>query len=110
MASAFQPMSDYVLHVETGMFFVSGAGAQLILGGELPTLLTQTLITSEGKITDGLLISAATDVWRKILRFVLEDPSKMFEIDPWTWEEIIAASYKESCLFDEVILTPRSND
>ena len=34
----------------------------------------------------------------------------MYQIDPWRWEEIIAASYQESGLFDEVILTPRSND
>jgi restriction system protein len=56
------------------------------------------------------LIKAVAIPWRKILELLIQDPSRMFEIDPWKWEEIIAASYQDSGLFDEVILTPRSND
>jgi restriction system protein len=40
----------------------------------------------------------------------VDDPSLIYQIDPRKWEEIIAASYQESGLFDEVILTQRSND
>ena len=36
-------------------------------------------------------------------------PSRIYEIDPFAWEEIIAGAYKEAG-FDEVILTPRSGD
>lgn len=37
-------------------------------------------------------------------------PSRMYEIDPRKWEEIVAASYDASGEFDEVTLTPRSGD
>jgi restriction system protein len=76
----------------------------------LPTLVTQALILPESKTAEGILISAATIAWRKILDLLIPDPSLAFRIDPWKWEQIIAASYKESGLFDEVILTPRSGD
>jgi hypothetical protein len=64
----------------------------------LPALLTQTLIIRESKTAEGVLIAS------------IALPSPVYQIDPWKWEEIIAASYQESGLFDEVILTPRSND
>jgi len=104
-------MSEYVLHADSGRFFVSGREAELVLGSEFPTLLTQTLIIPESKTAEGILIAAIAFPWRKILKLITEDPSLIFQIDdPWKWEEIIAASYKESGLFDDVILTPRSND
>jgi restriction system protein len=37
------------------------------------------------------------------------DPSIIYQIDDRKWEELIAAAYKKAG-FDEVILTPRSND
>ena len=77
----------------------------------LPTLLTQSLIIPESKTAEGVLIASIALPWRKIWKLITEDPSLMYQIDdPWRWEEIIAASYQESGLFDEVILTPRSND
>jgi restriction system protein len=103
-------MSDYVLHAEPGRFVLSGGDAQLVLGNELPTLLTQTLIIPESKTAEGVLIASMALPWRRILKLITEDPSQIYQIDPWKWEEIIAGSYQESGLFDEVILTPRGND
>jgi restriction system protein len=41
---------------------------------------------------------------------ILKDLTRMYEIDPRKWEEIVAATYHESGEFDEVTLTPRSCD
>jgi len=76
----------------------------------LPTLLTQTLIIPESKTAEGVLIASIALPWRKILKLIMEDPSLMYQMDPWKWEEFIAGSYQESGQFDEVILTPRSGD
>jgi hypothetical protein len=62
----------------------------------MPTLLTQALIIPETKTAEGILIKAVAIPWRKILELLIQDPSRMFEIDPWKWEEIIAASYQDS--------------
>ena len=59
-------MSEYVLHVDSGRFFVSGREAELALGSEFPTLLTQTLIVPESKTAEGILIAAIAFPWRKI--------------------------------------------
>jgi restriction system protein len=45
-----------------------------------------------------------------IIRMLLDDPARMYGIDPRKWEEIIAGSYEASGLFDRVILTPYSGD
>ena len=76
----------------------------------LPTLLTQTLIIPESKTAEGVLIASVGLAWRKIFKLITKEPSLMYQVDPRKWEECIAASYEESGLFDEVILTPRSND
>ncbi len=74
-----------------------------------PTLLTQTLIIPESKTVEGELISAVAIPWYKILMLIKNDSSLMFQIDPRTWEEIIAGTYKAAG-WDEVILTRRSGD
>ena len=76
----------------------------------LPTLVMQTLIISETKTADGMLIQAVTIPWKEILKLIKDDPNLIYQIDPWKWEEIIAGSYRASGLFDEVVLTPRSGD
>jgi len=76
----------------------------------LPTLVMQTLIISETKTADGMLIQAVTIPWKEILKLIKDDPNLIYKIDPWKWEEIIAGSYRASGLFDEVVLTPRSGD
>jgi len=76
----------------------------------LPTLVMQTLIISESKTTEGMLIQAVTIPWKEILKIITNDPNAIYQIDPWKWEEIIAGSYQASGHFDEVVLTPRSRD
>ena len=76
----------------------------------LPTLLTQTLIIPESITAEGILIASIASPWRKIRKLITEDPTLVYQMDPRKWEELIAASYWESGQFDEVILTPRSND
>src|SRR5438046_878584 len=58
----------------------------------LPALVTQTLIIPGSKTSEGILISAVAIPWRKILDLLTQDPSGMFQIDPRTWEEIIAGT------------------
>lgn len=43
------------------------------------------------------------------MRIIESDPSAIYQIDCWKWEEIIAGAYKQAG-FDEVELTPRSGD
>ena len=76
----------------------------------LPTLVMQTLIISETKTADGMLIQAVTIPWKEIHKLIKDDPNLIYKIDPWKWEQIIAGSYRASGLFDEVVLTPRSGD
>jgi restriction system protein len=72
--------------------------------------VSQTVITPYGKTDEGQLIRAVTIPLRAIIQKIMDDPSRMFKIDPRKWEEIIVASYEASGLFDEVTLTPRSGD
>jgi restriction system protein len=76
----------------------------------LPTLLMKTLVSLGSRTDDGILIQAVAAPWREILKIIKDDPSAIYQIDPWKWEEIIAGSYQASGLFDEVVLTPRSGD
>ncbi len=63
-----------------------------------------------GESTDeGEIIKAVTLPWFEIVRMVVRDPSKVHEISPRLWEEIIAGAY-ERAGFEEVVLTPRSGD
>jgi restriction system protein len=96
--------------------FTDSAGAVITsppsLPGQdlLPTLLMQTLVVKGDKTPDGSVIQAVTIPWKQILRLINDDPDAIYKIDPRTWEEIIAGSYRASGLFDEVILTPQSGD
>jgi restriction system protein len=75
-----------------------------------PVLVSQMVILPYGKTDEGQLIRAVTLPLLAIIRMIYRDPSRMYEIDPRKWEEINAAAYEASGLFDEVILTPRSGD
>jgi restriction system protein len=77
---------------------------------DFPVLVSQTVITPYGKTDEGQLIRAVMIPLRAIIQKIMKDPSRMYEIDPRKWEEIIVASYEASGLFDEVTLTPRSGD
>jgi restriction system protein len=77
---------------------------------DFPTLVSQAVIIPYQKTDEGQLIKSATVALLNIIERVMQDPSRMYEIDPRKWEEIIAGTYAGSGLFDEVTLTPRSGD
>jgi restriction system protein len=77
---------------------------------DFPVLVSQAVISQYRKTDEGQLIRAVTLPLFDIIARIMKDPSLMYEIDPRKWEEIIAASYDSSRLFDEVTLTPRSGD
>jgi restriction system protein len=77
---------------------------------EFPVLVSQAVIIPYGATHEGLLIRAATLPLLAIIKKIMEDPTLMYQFDPWKWEEIVVASYQASGLFDEVTLTPRSGD
>ncbi len=77
---------------------------------DFPTLLSQAIIIPDKETEDGQLIKAVSFPLLAIIHRIIEDPSRMYEIDPRKWEEIVAATYAESGFFDDVTLTPRSGD
>jgi restriction system protein len=77
---------------------------------DFPVLLSRAVIIPYEKTFEGHLIWSITAPLRSIIERIMKDPSLIYEIGPRKWEEIIAATYDESGLFDEVILTPRSGD
>src|SRR5260370_10532709 len=77
---------------------------------DFPVIVSQTVIIPYEKTDEGQLIRAATLPLLNIIRMISKDPSRMYEIEPRKWEEIVVAAYEASGLFDEVTLTPRSGD
>jgi len=75
-----------------------------------PVLVSQAVIIPYEKTFEGELIRAITIPLLDIIQKIMQDPSRMYLIDPRKLEEIIAATYEQSGLFDEVTLTPRSGD
>jgi len=74
-----------------------------------PELILQAVITRGAKTDEGSLIKAVTEPWLEIVKWMLGDPTIIYQIRPRKWEEIIAGAYKKAG-FDEVILTPASGD
>jgi restriction system protein len=72
-------------------------------------LLLQAVIVPGVRTNEGRLIEAVTVPWFDIIALLDKDPSIAFQLTPEKWEEMIAGIYKQSG-FDEVTLTPRSND
>jgi len=77
---------------------------------DFPVLVSQAVIIPYQKTDEGQLIKVATVPLFAIIDWIMKDRSLMYSIDPRKWEELIAASYDKSGLFDEVTLTPRSGD
>jgi len=77
---------------------------------DFPTLLSQAILIPDKETEEGQLIRSVSFPLLAIIQRMIEDPSLMYEVDPRKWEEIVAATYAESGLFDEVTLTPRSGD
>lgn len=76
---------------------------------ELPELAMKALLQFAGVSTEGALVRAVALPWFDILRILQKDPDAAYQIDPRTWEEIIAGAYARAG-FQEIILTPRSGD
>jgi hypothetical protein len=74
-----------------------------------PELILQAVIMRGAKTDEGSLIKAVTEPWLEIVKWMLRDPTIIYQIRPRKWEEIIAGAYKKAG-FDEVILTPASGD
>jgi len=72
-------------------------------------LSVSSVIIPERKIAEGVLIKATSLIWASIIEQLEKDWTKAFEIPPRVWEEIIAGAFVKAG-FDEVTLTPRSND
>lgn len=89
---------------------MQGGDEVLVPPNEFPVLVSPAVIVPYDKTFEGELIKAQTIPLLAIIRKILEDPARMYEIDPRTWEEIIAATYEASGQFDRVTLTPRSGD
>ena len=76
---------------------------------ENPSITLKALLSFGEKTSEGRLVEAAGVPWFKIIEMINKDPESIYQIDPFTWEEIIAGAY-DTAGFDEVILTPRSGD
>jgi restriction system protein len=75
-----------------------------------PEILLNALLEFRHEVDEGRVIASVGIPWRRIVALINADPSAIYQIDGFKWEEIIAGAYEESGLFDEVILTPRSGD
>ncbi len=78
------------------------------LDGEL--LLGIEILTLGATVSDGQIIETVTLPWARLVAELEKDPGLLYRFDPRKMEELVAAAYKEAGEFDEVTLTPRSND
>jgi restriction system protein len=79
---------------------------------ELPELLLQTeIIQISAAVAQGSIVHVALVPWLRIYEEISKNPECLFEFakHPRTFEEFLAAAYDKAG-WDEVILTPRSND
>jgi restriction system protein len=80
--------------------------APQVLG--IPPILLQAIIEVGDRTKEGQLVRAVALPWLEIIRFMLQDPRLIYELDPRKWEELIAGAWKKEGY--DVILTPRSGD
>lgn len=76
---------------------------------DAPGLLLRAVIIPGDKTKEGQLIQAVAIPWFEIMKLIEKEPDAIYKIDWRKWEELIAGAYTVAG-FDEVILTPRSND
>jgi restriction system protein len=88
----------------------SGTAAFVSLTDATPEFTVKALLQFGDTVTEGRVVASVTFAWKRVLDLIQADPTAIYEIDGFKWEEIIAGAYEESRLFDEVILTPRSGD
>lgn len=79
---------------------------------DTPEILLQTeLVELGGALDDGTIVTISAIPWMAIYRAIKADPNIIYEFSkhPRMFEEFLAAAYDKAG-WDEVILTPRSND
>jgi restriction system protein len=72
-------------------------------------LTVSSVIIPERKVAEGILVKATSTVWAGIIEQLQKDWTRAYEIPSRVWVEIIAGAFVRAG-FNEVILTPRSND
>lgn len=83
--------------------------AAIAARAKTPALTLKAILDFGGRVDDGRLVEAVALPWFEIMKMIKRDPESIYQINPFTWEEIIAGAYTRAG-FDEVILTPRSGD
>lgn len=73
------------------------------------SLLLQSVVIPEEKVSEGTIITAVSLPWFDIINCIEKDPGIIFQLSAEKWEEMIAGAYAQAG-FDKVILTPRSGD
>jgi len=73
------------------------------------TVVLESIIATDRKTSEGVLIQATGAVWLEIAKRLGDDWSIALQIPPDKWEEIVAGAFKKFG-YDEVTLTPRSAD
>ncbi len=68
-----------------------------------------SIIRLEEKVDEGNRIKFIRPIYKALVNKIIKNPNFIDEINPHTWEEIIAATYDKEG-FDEVIVTPKSGD
>ena len=95
---------------EAGHYEVRGRDATLSwIKSPIPALTLKSILICGDQTSEGTLIESVAVPWFEIIRLIEKDPSAIYQIDCWKWEEIIAGAYKQAG-FDTVELTPRSGD
>ena len=75
-----------------------------------PQITVQALITAGDKVSEGILVEGVSIAWYELIKMISRNPDDIYNIDPRTFEELIAGAYEKSGEYDKVILTPRSGD
>ena len=81
----------------------------VMVRSQFAALTLRAVIDTGERSFDGDLILAVLPAWDEIVRWIENDPDCVLKIDPYKWEQIVAASYERQG-FDEVRVTPRSGD
>ena len=99
----------------SGQYYATAEDAQASLAArklvkqKVASLVLSSVIKPLEKTSEGIRIEFTAAVWFEIVRLLEQDWSIAFQIPPRKWEEIIAGAYHNAG-FDEITLTPRSND
>lgn len=72
-------------------------------------LSVSAIITPVNRQAEGLLVKSTSLIWAAIIEHLGKDWSFAYRIPPHQWEEIIAGAFDQAG-YDDVVLTPRSND